>query len=108
MTDIKKYRRGDQVAVLVSPGHGDGWSTWVGSKDARRMLFCPEIVEVLLESGDKSQALKIANELFPGEHFGGMRDLEVQWVTEGSRFEITEYDGFESVVVLDDSWGYVA
>lgn len=39
---------------------------------------------------------------------GGADQLEVEWIEEGTRFEIHEYDGSESVRVLTLYDGYVA
>jgi hypothetical protein len=39
---------------------------------------------------------------YPEIYKGGMMELEVAWLPEGSEFKINEYDGAESVEVKDD------
>ena len=34
---------------------------------------------------------------YPGAYLGGVDDLIVEWVQEGTQYEITEYDGNESL-----------
>jgi hypothetical protein len=33
---------------------------------------------------------------------GGVQDLKVAWIPEGTKFQITEYDGSESIELLDE------
>ena len=100
------YRNG-QVAVLVSPGHGAGWSTW-GGTNATAMLFCPALVLAILD-GQSGEALqKIADQEFPDEYAGGIKGITVGWVTAGSPFRIEEYDGSESLVTPGEGYWVTA
>ena len=90
------------VAVLYSPTYGAGWFSW--NSEFPQCLFEPEIVEFVekhrKEHGSgKNQELEnivkpIAERLY-GEKFycGGGEGLQIEWVREGDRFEISEYDG---------------
>jgi hypothetical protein len=101
---IEKLERNGHVAVLYSPSFGAGWSTWSGDT---RMIFCPRLaLSVLGESGEDRHV--VASEQFPGAYPGGVSDLHVSWVPKGSRFEIEEYDGSESVRVFGPDDGLVA
>lgn len=98
-----KVIRDGMVAVLVSPRHGAGWSTW--ADDARAALFAPDVV-AWIEAGKP----EIDKEAAFGHYgyLGGLRDIEIQWVPVGTRFEIDEYDGHESLRIFGPDDGFVA
>ena len=103
----EKVVRDGKVAVLVSPGYGAGWSTWADNKEDA--LFAPEVV-AWVEAGKPSEVY-LENEDRWEESFGylgGMGDLEIEWLPVGTRFEIEEYDGSESLRILTPTDGYVA
>ena len=115
---VPKLIRDGKVAVIVSPGYGAGWSTWLGSETRQRQeeaVFCPDLVTAI-EAGDAAAVKECAARIFgPDAYLGGLvRDDErgitarVQWVPVGTRFEISEYDGFETLRILDPLDGYVA
>ena len=103
----EKYEKDGMVAVLYSPGFGAGWSTWTFGDDVERMIFDPELVAAVLE-GNRPKMYAIVKDHFPGQYDGGVEDLAVEWVDKGDRFEITEYDGSESVRIFGEKPGYVA
>lgn len=88
-----KVIRDGMVAVLVSPGFGAGWSTWAGNRED--MMFCPELVMAVENKASLTAMEEIAKRLFPDEYAGGLRDLTVEWVKQGTPFVIEEYDGSE-------------
>ncbi len=104
-TPYEKLIKDGQVAVLVSPGFGAGWSTWNSMHTG--LVFDHEIVDALL-AGDREQAGKIAERKYPDAYLGGLRDLCVRWVGVGSSFEITEYDGSETLHVIGKRAYHVA
>ena len=112
---MNKYIKDGKVAVLISPGFGAGWFTWTDPYN-EDCLFDEDIVKLVLEKNSnevrkdkmrKEQIVnnieKLAKEKF-GEDFyvGGAYQLEVEWVTEGNLFRITEYDGSESLIEQSD------
>lgn len=101
---IKKVVRGDRVAVLVSPGYGAGWSTWVDD-ETEQSLFDPEIV-AWVESGKPD--IDLDEKFGHYGYIGGLRDVEIEWVPEGYRFIVDEYDGAESLTIINPDYGYVA
>ena len=109
---MKKKIVDGKVAVLVSPGFGAGWYSW--NLDHPGLLFDPVIVDMVLENRHSEIDDYIAqvcadNELDPDEIYtGGANDLVVRWVDEGKRFRINEYDGSESLVLLDNEDWFVA
>jgi hypothetical protein len=102
---MEKLIRDGNVAVLISPGFGAGWSTW--NENTPDLLFDPEIAE-LVAAGDKAGASKLASEKYPDACLLGSDDLVVRWVPQGSRFTVGEYDGSESLMIIDPDFGFVA
>ena|SRR6185369_8583542 len=106
--NYEKLERDGNVAVLVSPGFGAGWSTWADDAHLEAAMFDKDIAEAVL-AGNNDKAAELATAKF-GEGFftGGARQLRVQWVPKGSRFEVHEYDGSESLRIYGPDDGYVA
>lgn len=107
---VDKVIRNGKVAVLYSPGFGAKWSAWV-EKHQEIMLFHPRLVEAV-EKGEnsESQMEKILQDLL-GKHdiyTGGAEQLKIKWINQGTRFFIDEYDGHESVIIIDPDFGFVA
>jgi hypothetical protein len=44
---------------------------------------------------------KNLGEEYRNVYLGGVRDLKVEWIDEGTLFRIHEYDGYESVEYYD-------
>lgn len=101
-TKIRKVRSKGKVAVLVSPGYGAGFFTWGAPIEA---IFHPTLVR-LIQRKKYEQAIEFVNETWPGEFYGGgIVQLRVEWIPEGSKFIIEEYDGAESIQLLENlSW----
>jgi len=90
------YNEAGEVGILYSPGYGAGWSTW-GCAD---MAVDARLVSAF-DNRDLKLLEQLAEELYPNEYLGGMEDLEVKWLEKGTKFRISEYDGFEAIVELD-------
>lgn len=103
----EKLIRDGKVAVLYSPGYGAGWLTW--NDEYPEMVFDKEIAE-LLEDGDFSpvKVEEICKAKYPDAYLGGAEQLKIEWLPQGTRFEISEYDGNESVRILAPSEGFIA
>ena len=106
---MERCVRDGRVAVLVSPGFGAGWSSWVARELREQLLFDPAVVE-LVESGAEASVIEqYCEEVYGDEHYyGGAGDLIVQWVPVGARFRIHEYDGSESLVFESEERWVVA
>ena len=100
---MKMFKKDGKAAVLVSPGFGAGFSTW--NKPEMAVDF--DLVEAFL-SGDKTRFAYILSEKYNNFYDGGVEDLEVQWVDEGKKFRIGEYDGTERVEILEDTNWFTA
>lgn len=99
---MKKLSEDGKVAVLYSPGFGAGWYTW--NTEYPEILFDPNIVKfVEKEEFDKAKAYVELK--YPDIYPGGLSDLKVAWVKEGTLFKVNEYDGNESLEFKEsDDW----
>lgn len=100
---LGKVVRDGKVAVLYSPGFGAGWSTW-DSEHAHDLTFDPVIVGYV-ESEKWNELETYMAMRYPSVYTGGMHDLTIAWITEGTMFRITEYDGSEGIEFKEnDGW----
>lgn len=99
---VPRIVRDGKVAVLYSPGFGAGWSSWEHT-EPERVMFCPELVEAVERKAPLDELKAISGRLFPDTYDGGLRDLRVAWLPEGTMFRITEYDGSESIETRDET-----
>lgn len=95
---FKRLIREGKTAVVYSPGYGAGWYSW--NSEHPGLALDGDIAQAVLD-GDREQAIRIAHERYGDFYDGGGRDLEVEWVPQGSAFEITEYDGNEGVRIIE-------
>ena len=96
---MRKLVENGKVAVLYSPEFGAGWYTW--NQEHPELLFDPAIVK-LVEKGQYDELATYVELKYPGIYTGGLHDLQVEWITEGSLFRVVEYDGCESIEVNDE------
>lgn len=98
---MEKYRNSnDKVGAAFSPGYGAGWSTWNKKEYEERLVFDPIIIDMIITNRHKNIPAYV-KEISPDLYSGGHDQLEVEWLSPGTRFEITEYDGFETIEILD-------
>ena len=96
---MEKVIRNGKVAVLYSPGFGAGWHSW---NERKELLFHPKLVE-MVENNRQSEITTqwIQENLgINNVYCGGADDLQIEWLDEGTVFEIDEYDGSESIITL--------
>ena len=94
---FKKLVRDGKVAVVHSYDFGAGWSTWCYDREqAAGLVFDADIAEKVL-AGDEDGAKDVARLKYPAAFVSG-QTLRVAWVPEGEVFDVTEYDGAESVL----------
>jgi len=99
---MNKLSEDGKVAVLYSPGFGAGWYTW--NYQTPEILFDPGIVR-FVEKKKWNELETYVTLKYPEIYTGGMKDLEVMWVPEGTLFKVNEYDGNESVELKEsDDW----
>ena len=99
---MNKLSEDGKVAVLYSPGFGAGWYTW--NYEYPEILFDPAIVKfVEKEKFDELETYVTLK--YPDIYTGGMKDLKVEWIPEGTMFKVNEYDGSESIELKEnDNW----
>jgi len=92
-----------KVAVLYSPGFGAGWYTW--NYATPECLFDPDIVELVRAGRNSDEIEDLAQTKWnqDPDYFypGGADNLRIEWLQEGTRFRIEEYDGSEDLVTED-------
>ncbi len=118
---MNKVIENGKVAVLISPGFGAGWSTWNSIRDgvtSEQLLFDRNIVALTIQ--------RDLGEITPDQHYelvsaycdktfgennvycGGVDDLEIVWVPQGTLFKINEYDGSESIEYKENDYWITA
>ena len=88
-----------KVAVLYSPDFGAGWYSW--NQDYPEILFDPAMVK-LVEKKQYDELATYVELKYPGIFTGGLNQLQVEWIEEGKKFRVVEYDGDESIQVEED------
>ena len=102
---MNKVIKDGHVAVLYSPGYGGGWYTW--NLDYPEIIFDPGAVD-LVERGRMEELLAYATLKWPQIYLGGLEQLKVKWIKEGTAFRIEEYDGSESLQIQKDIDWFIA
>lgn len=108
MSKVEKLIVDGNVAVVYSPGFGAAWSTWYSDDIA----FDKEIAEIVMKMEhlitDDDQAefnrlqdkiYRIAREKYDLSYLG--QELTIAWIPQGKKFMIKEYDGHESVHLME-------
>lgn len=103
---MEKMIRDGKVAVLISGGYGAGWSTWAAEEAHREALAMDtRLVRAFMDGVSEEGLPNILGEIF-GDGFhqypSGWRGVRVEWVTQGTRFVIREYDGSESLLLISE------
>ena len=104
---FEKHIVDGKVAVLYSPGFGAGWSTWAYGDSEQAMAMDRDLVLAFLNGGVDA-LVKITEQKYPDNYTGGADDVVVAWLPEGTRFEIREYDGSETLHTIDNVPWWVA
>jgi hypothetical protein len=106
---MTKCIRDGKVAILYSPGFGAGWSTWNNDEYREFLLHDEKLVE-LVETKQKGKIVEYVKSVYPGEYLTllDIAKLEVEWVSSGTQFIITEYDGSEGIKYNYDNFWNVA
>jgi hypothetical protein len=103
--NMNKLVDNGKVAVLYSPGFGAGWSTW--NQGVPEIIFDPAIVK-FVENEQLAELHTYVTLKYPNIFLGGMKDLAIAWVPEGSLFKINEYDGSESIELKESNKWIIA
>src|SRR5882672_6754039 len=93
---ITKAVRDGKVAVLVSPGFGVGWSTWLDDEHRLFAMFDHRLIAAF-EAGGGDAVAKVVAEILgedSGFYLGGAAQLTIEWIEQGVCFAIRERNGF--------------
>lgn len=104
---MEKFIKDGKIAVLYSPGFGAGWSTW-NYETGEKCVFSPEIVQKVINGEDITE--EFCEQLFGVDYVCtlGCEKLKIKWLDPGTQFVIEEYDGSESIILLDVIQHYTA
>ena len=96
-SEVYENGRGE-IAVLVSPGWGAGWSTW----ERPELAYDKFVVELFLEYqegkvSEEEVEKKLEKRYNKSIYMGGWSDLVIEWMPRGEPFQIIEYDGSEYI-----------
>jgi hypothetical protein len=94
---MERVIRDGQVAVLYSPEYGVGWYS---CHQIEELLFDPSIV-AWLEAEETDKILSYVTLKYPDAYVGGLKDLSILWLPEGTVFRVDEYDGNESIYLKE-------
>ena len=98
---VEKWIRDGKVAVIVSPGFGAGWSTW-NTEINEETAFDKGLAELVEAGKPLAEIEAYAEQKWPGACLLGLDQLEVEWIDVGTKFTIHEYDGSESLRLIED------
>lgn len=107
---MNKVIKDGRVAILYSPSYGAGWYSW--NTRHPELIYMPEIVKLVQKKKDGliniSEMIQKIDELIELKYeknevyTGGSEDLDIAWLPEGTSFNITDYDGFESINLREE------
>ena len=105
---MEKYIKDGEVAVLYSPEYGAGWVSWNGYDDLEEKNFLAmdkTLVELAMKQAHENEVIAYLETIPIFEdnmpYMGGWSNIQVMFLPEGTCFEITEYDGFESITTRE-------
>jgi hypothetical protein len=105
---IPKVKHNGKVAILYTPDYGSGWYSW---HQDERLLFDPELVQMVEADEVKQVQQRLIQRKYPEIkeiHLIRLPYLQVAWIPEGKKFRIQEYDGQESILLLEEERYVVA
>lgn len=101
----QRFIKDGKVAVVIASSFGAGWSSW-NSALKETLAFHPAIVQMVLdgrgEEIDEDWLEAHFGEEFQHGYYGANDNLTIEWLPVGTKFCITEYDGAESILTIDD------
>jgi len=87
---MEKVIRNNEVAVLISYGHGAGWYSW--NTKHQELLYHPKLVEMVEQNraNEINECWVLENLKISDVYCGGAIDLQIHWLTIGTAFEVDE------------------
>jgi hypothetical protein len=91
------YTKDGKIATILSKDYGTGW--WTSHQDLE-WLTHPELAQAI-DDGYFEDAQDILDDNFGHYHFSA-RDLCIEWADRHRKFQIQEYDGYETLIYKDE------
>jgi hypothetical protein len=85
------------VGVVFSPGYGLG----ISHPDYPQLNFDPKLIDFVV-IGLIGDALAYIEETYPNVYIDDRTELEVKFLPVGTKFLISDYDGYEYIVTEND------
>jgi hypothetical protein len=101
----RAYDPQGRVAVLLSHGHGAGWYTW---HQIEELVYDPQVVHMVLNKASADDIVSYCDKTYGVDYYDGADGLTIHWVPRGTRFQIDEYDGSETLRLESDQQWLVA
>jgi hypothetical protein len=98
MPNVRVIRNG-KIGVIISPGYGAGWYTW-SKNNNQQMLFDSGLIDLIEKNASYDSLRSYCESVFPDEYFPG--SFNVVWVPIGTKFIVDEYDGSESIQLIEN------
>lgn len=86
-----------RVAVVYRPAYGCGWSSHDASGEQARFLALNGQLARLVEAKDWSSVETLVKSRYPNMYLGTIEELRLYWLDQGTVFDITEHDGYETI-----------
>ena len=91
------------VGVIISPEFGAGFHTW---NEIPGLCFDRDVIQKLIEDKPIQEISDFVEDKYA--HTGyvstlGLRDAEIVWLKPGTQFFLNEYDGFESITLIENN-----
>jgi hypothetical protein len=94
----KYYNEKGELGVLISTGWGSGWSTW----NNKELAYDKRIIEKWLEKVSADDMCDYIESLeYERPYMGGYDNLHLEFIPRGTMFRIHEYDGAESIEIVE-------
>ena len=99
---MSKYTNAQgQVAVLISPGFGSGWSS--NNWEHQEFLAMDKgLVLLALSKASYDEVSECCETVIPDGYVSrsAWEEIEVVFLAPGEKFQVHEYDGHESIRIL--------
>lgn len=92
------YNDDEELAVLISPGYGAGWSTW----NDIDIALDSKIIEYFMRNPkptEEEMSCFLEENGYHNIYMGGYENLKIKWIPKGTSFLIMEYDGSEYIEI---------
>lgn len=91
------------VGVIISPGFGAGFHSW---NDIPGLCFDKDIIQMTLEGKSPQELADFVEAKYKYTGYVsvlGLSQLRITWLKPGTQFFIEEYDGSESITLIENN-----